>query len=139
MSGRLLISAFVCLCLPSLANHQHTAQCLEMTQGRCAIGKRVALLFSILLFSATAPQETEGFLEAVATGLEVIVHTIESIQQTWEIVEATDVLKHGDGKANPNIKDLVSRKQHELMGRLVEIYRGIENIEHDVSEWSGVE
>lgn len=109
-----------------------------MTQGRCAIGKRVALLFSILLFSATVPQETEGFLEAVATGLEVIVHTIESIQQTWEIVEATDVLKHGDGKANPNIKDLVSRKQHELMGRLVEIYRGIENIEHDVSEWSGV-
>lgn len=99
----------------------------------------MALLFSILLFSATVPQQTEGFLEAVATGLEVIVHTIESIQQTWEIVEATDVLKHGDGKANPNIKDLVSRKQHELMGRLVEIYRGIENIEHDVSEWSGVE
>lgn len=87
------------------------------------------LLFFPLLFCPP----TTAFLESLATGLEVVIHTVESIQQTWDIVEATDVLNHKGQKANPNIKDSISKKHHELMARLVEIYRAIENIEHDVS------
>lgn len=96
---------------------------------------RTAFFTSIALVLAIGwtPTAVNGILEEIATGLEVIIHTVESIQQTWEIVEASDVLKHKDQKANPNIKDLVSKKHHELMDRLVEIYRSIESIEHDVS------
>lgn len=92
---------------------------------------RVAALL-VLLFSVWT-QPATGILEEIATGLEIVIHTVESIQQTWEIVEASDVLKHKNQVANPNIKDLVSKKHHELMDRLVEIYRSIESIEHDVS------
>ena len=86
---------------------------------------------ALLLLSVGRLPTTTGILEEIATGLEVVIHTIESIQQTWEIVEATDVLKQKDH--NPNIKNMISRKHHELMTRLMEIYRGIQNIEHDVS------
>lgn len=95
-----------------------------------SLGRVAALL--VLLFSI-GTQPATGILEEIATGLEIVIHTVESIQQTWEIVEATDVLKHKNQVANPNIKDLVSKKHHELMDRLVEIYRSIESIEHDVS------
>lgn len=71
-------------------------------------------------------------LESIATGIEVVVHTIESIQQAWDLVESTDLLKNKGPSNNPNIKDMVSKKHHELMGRLVEIYRAIENIEYEV-------
>lgn len=108
-----------------------------MRLGRVAVPSSLAFLF--LLFSAGTPP-ADGFLEAVATGLEVIVHTIESIQQTWEVVEATDVLKHKNQVANPNIKDLVSKKHGELMDRIKEISRSIASIEHDVSgdDWRGM-
>ena len=88
---------------------------------------------ALLLLSVGRLPPATGILEEIATGLEVVIHTIESIQQTWEIVEATDVLKQKDHNANPNIKNMISRKHHELMTRLMEIYRGIQNIEHDVS------
>lgn len=91
------------------------------------------LLSALFVIFVWTPLPSDCILEEIATGLEVIVHAVESIQQTWEIVEATDVLKQKDQHANPNIKNMVSRKHHELMGRLVEIYRAIENVEHDVS------
>lgn len=94
----------------------------------------VILLSALFVILSSAPQPAHCILEEIATGLEVIVHAVESIQQTWEIVEATDVLKQKDEHANPNIKNMVSKKHHELMGRLVEIYRAIENVEHDVSK-----
>lgn len=45
------------------------------------------------------------------------------------------MLKQKDEHANPNIKNMVSKKHHELMARLVEIYRAIENIEHEVGNY----
>lgn len=105
----------------------------RQTAGRSLNLLPVLLSLSLLLLLGTAPQPAEGALEAIATGLEFVVHTFESIQAAWEVVEATDALKQRGEANNPNIKNMVSKKHHELMARLVEIYRSIENIEHDVS------
>lgn len=97
------------------------------------LSAKSVLAIVALLSISWSPQPVHGFLESIAAGLEVVIHTVESIQQTWEFVEASDVLKHKNQVPNPNIKDVVSKKHHELMDRLVEIYRTIESIEHDVS------
>lgn len=92
----------------------------------------------LLIFSSGSlnlllgPRTTAGQLvETVATGLEIVVHTIESIGQAWEFVESSNLLKpnHND----VDVSSVLSKKHKELMGRLVEIYRAIENIEYEAS------
>lgn len=87
-----------------------------------------ATLCLALLLTATGFVPSNGLIEEIATGLEFVIHTIEGISETWELVESH---KAGNQHQQPNFP-LIKRKQNELMSRLVEIYREIENIEHEV-------